>query len=159
MTTTTSDRRPLPFDLVTLRQHYYPVEPESDVSRTLAAIHRIDKVIATVREQVARCDEQDRQLVADMVEAALVGSKLEPIALRMAPGDGPILRHRLEQLQAARTHADHLKTRAEFDDPTYLGWKQSCARITQEWRECLDYHEHDSDSDRLQRLADFAVAH
>ena len=85
--TTTSETRPLPLDLATLRQHYYPLEPETAVSRAATAIGRIDQVIAAVREEITRRDEHDHQLVSDLIAAAITGDKLEPIAARMVPGD------------------------------------------------------------------------
>lgn len=158
MTTTTSDR-PLPLDLATLRAHYFPPEPTTEVSRTQGAIDRIDRVITAVREEITRRDEQDRRLVSDLISAALTADKLEPIAARMAPADRPTLEHRFQQLETARLAASHQMTRAQGADPVYLRWKRTCEHITEEWRQCIDFHERDSDTDRLQRLSDFATTH
>jgi hypothetical protein len=37
--------------------------------------------------------------------------------------------------------------------------KRACEQVTEEWRQCMAYHERDSEADRLQRLTDFATAH
>lgn len=79
--------------------------------------------------------------------------------MRTVPGDRHILEHRLAQLQTARTLVDPRKTKAQYDDPGYVHWKQMCEQVTEEWRECLAYQERDSEAGRLQRLTDFATAH
>lgn len=156
---TATSNRPLPLDLATLRGYYYPLEPETSVSRGEIAIRRLDQVIAAVRQEITQRDEQERQLVSDVVSAAHTGDKIEPVALRMVPGDRPILEHRLAQLQNARTIADRERTRAQYADPVYLRWKATCEQITEEWRQCMYFHERDSEGDRLQRLTDFALVH
>lgn len=160
MTTTNPDTRPLPTTLAVLRSHYLPSEPESSVSRALVAIARIDTAIAAARERLARRDEHERELVAELVNAAYTGDALEPIAARMVPGERPLLEHALAQLQAARQLASHRHARAQRSDPAYVMWKEACARVTREWEQCMaSAGERDNEHARLQRLSDFVTAH
>jgi DNA-binding IclR family transcriptional regulator len=86
---TDTPTRPLPTTLAELRDHYLAAEPETSVSRTLTAIGRLDKAIAHVRELLTQRDERDHELVSELVGAAIAGNPLEPVAIKMVPGDRP----------------------------------------------------------------------
>ena len=96
--------RPLPTDLNLLREHWMPAEPESSVSAALAAIRRIDALIAANVAELGERDETDRTLVIQLVDAAIAGEELDQHVARSRPARRPPRADRPPRAAAQCTH-------------------------------------------------------
>jgi hypothetical protein len=152
MTTTTT---PLPYDLPTLRQHWFPPEPtDTTVTAARTAQAAIWSVVADATAELDRLVTDERTATTALVDQATDGTDITTTASdlgRRSPV--PNLRHHLDLLHQASTTVTNRLMSAQHTDETYLAWQAECRDIEDDWQRAMN------SDDRTASLLDFAERH